>query len=55
MSLHSHLEGPIRIAAPLPFYHKGLYDYFDLLVVIPNNITNSHINTEHELMVSEAD
>lgn len=29
---------------------------FDLLlVIIPNNITNSHINQEHELLVSEED
>lgn len=28
---------------------------FDRLVVIPNNITNTHINQEHELMVSETE
>lgn len=28
---------------------------FGLLVVIPNNITSSHINKEHESTVSEAD
>lgn len=28
---------------------------FDLRMVIPNNITNSHINQEHGLEVSEAD